>query len=45
MFLWSVGVTLASGDELWPADQLGFVRSAIQACPNAVDFIVVGTDG
>ena len=29
------------GDELWPADQLGFVRSAIQACPNQVDFIVV----
>ena len=29
------------GDELWPADQLGFVRSAIQACPNQVDFVVV----
>jgi rubredoxin len=33
------------GDELWPADQLGFSRSAINACPNSVDFIVVrGTD-
>ena len=29
------------GDELWPADQLGFVRSAIQACPNQVDFVIV----
>ena len=29
------------GDELWPADQLGFSRSAINACPNQVDFIVV----
>ncbi|CAL6402571.1 unnamed protein product [Bathycoccus prasinos] len=29
------------GDELWPADQLGFSRSAINACPNTVDFIVV----
>lgn len=24
------------GDELWPADQLGFVRSALNACPNQV---------
>jgi rubredoxin len=29
------------GDELWPADQVGFVRSALNACPNQVDFIVV----
>lgn len=29
------------GDELWPADALAFSRSAISACPNTVDFIVV----
>ncbi|CAL53651.1 Rubredoxin-type fold [Ostreococcus tauri] len=29
------------GDELWPADALAFTRSAISACPNTVDFIVV----
>lgn len=29
------------GDELWPADKLAFTRSAINACPNAVDFIIV----
>ena len=28
------------GDELWPADQLGFVNSAIKACPNEVVFEV-----
>merc|ERR1712032_87369 len=28
------------GDELWPADSLAFVRSAINATPNQVDFIV-----
>jgi len=28
------------GDELWPADQLGFTRSAINACPNSVWFVV-----
>lgn len=33
------------GDELWPADQLGFSRSAINACPNQVDFIVVRGPG
>ena len=33
------------GDELWPADQLGFSRSAINACPNTVDFIVVRGPG
>ncbi|ABO96587.1 predicted protein, partial [Ostreococcus lucimarinus CCE9901] len=29
------------GDELWPADALAFSRSAISACPNTVDFVVV----
>lgn len=29
------------GDELWPADSLGFTNTAINACPNQVDFIVV----
>jgi len=33
------------GDELWPADQLGFSRSAINACPNTVDFIIVRGPG
>lgn len=29
------------GDELWPADKLAFTNSAISACPNSIDFIVV----
>ena len=29
------------GDELWPADKLGFTRSAIQAAPSPVTFVVV----
>eukprot|EP00854_Cymbomonas_tetramitiformis_P012674 gene12674-14982_t len=29
------------GDELWPADSLGFTNTAIKACPDDVDFIVV----
>ena len=29
------------GDELWPADKVGFTRSAIQACPTAIDFVVL----
>ncbi len=33
------------GDELWPADALAFSRSAISACPNEVDFIVVRGGG
>lgn len=33
------------GDELWPADALAFSRSAISACPNAVDFVVVRGGG
>ncbi|PWA82382.1 rubredoxin family protein [Artemisia annua] len=28
------------GDELWPADRLGFTKTAIQACPDAVYFVV-----
>lgn len=32
------------GDELWPADNVAFVRSAINATPNAVDVIVVRGD-
>ncbi|CAG9467492.1 unnamed protein product [Pedinophyceae sp. YPF-701] len=28
------------GDELWPADKLGFTRSAIQACPSPVAFVI-----
>jgi len=27
------------GDELWPADSVGFTRSAVQACPDRVYFI------
>lgn len=29
------------GDELWPADSLGFTNTAINACPDDVDFIVI----
>ena len=29
------------GDELWPADKLGFTRSAIQAAPSPVTVVVV----
>ena len=29
------------GDELWPADKLGFARSAIGACPSPVCFVYV----
>jgi len=29
------------GDELWPADNVGFTNTAVKACPGAVDFIVV----
>jgi rubredoxin len=29
------------GDELWPADKVTFTRSAITACPNAIDFVVM----
>ncbi|KAL4418902.1 hypothetical protein ABPG77_004055 [Micractinium sp. CCAP 211/92] len=29
------------GDELWPADKLGFARSALQAAPSPVTLIVV----
>lgn len=29
------------GDELWPADKLGFTRSAIQAAPSPVTIVVV----
>jgi len=29
------------GDELWPADQLGFVRTAVQACPGQVDIVYI----
>ena len=29
------------GDELWPSDKLGFTRSAIQAAPSPVTFVVV----
>jgi rubredoxin len=29
------------GDELWPCDKAAFTRSAINATPNTVDFIVV----
>jgi len=29
------------GDELWPADSVGFCNTAINACPNVVDFVVV----
>jgi rubredoxin len=29
------------GDELWPADQLGFVRSALQAAPSPVTVVFV----
>jgi hypothetical protein len=29
------------GDELWPTDKLGFTRSAIQAAPSPVTFVVV----
>ncbi|BDA49209.1 hypothetical protein COCOBI_13-3190 [Coccomyxa sp. Obi] len=29
------------GDELWPADKLGFTRSAIGACPSPVCFVYV----
>ena len=32
------------GDELWPADKLGFTRSAIQAAPSPVTFVVVKGD-
>ncbi|PKI54578.1 hypothetical protein CRG98_025092 [Punica granatum] len=28
------------GDELWPADKLGFTKTAIQAKPDSVDFVV-----
>eukprot|EP00894_Picocystis_sp_ML_P001626 jgi/Pico_ML_1/52143/g2901.t1 len=28
------------GDELWPADKLGFTRTAIQAKSEYVDFVV-----
>ena len=31
------------GDELWPADKLGFSRSAIGACPSPVCFVYVRT--
>ena len=30
------------GDELWPADKLGFSRSAIGACPSPVCLVYVG---
>ena len=29
------------GDELWPADKLGFARSALNACPSPVTIVVV----
>eukprot|EP00238_Polyblepharides_amylifera_P008869 CAMPEP_0196580084 /NCGR_PEP_ID=MMETSP1081-20130531/26915_1 /TAXON_ID=36882 /ORGANISM="Pyramimonas amylifera, Strain CCMP720" /LENGTH=242 /DNA_ID=CAMNT_0041899867 /DNA_START=74 /DNA_END=802 /DNA_ORIENTATION=+ len=29
------------GDELWPADNVGFTNTAIQACPGAVDFVTI----
>jgi hypothetical protein len=29
------------GDELWPADKVTFTRSAIQACPNAIDLVIL----
>lgn len=29
------------GDELWPADKLGFANSAINACPSPVAFVYV----
>ena len=29
------------GDELWPADNVGFCNTAIKACPGAVDFVVI----
>ncbi|KAI8109368.1 hypothetical protein M9434_000652 [Picochlorum sp. BPE23] len=32
------------GDELWPSDKLGFTRSAIQAAPSPVTFVVVKGD-
>jgi hypothetical protein len=28
------------GDELWPADKLGFSKTAIQAKPDSVYFVV-----
>lgn len=28
------------GDELWPADKLGFTKTAIQAKPESVFFVV-----
>ena len=28
------------GDELWPADKLGFTKTAIQAKPDSVYFVV-----
>lgn len=28
------------GDELWPADKLGFTKTAIQAVPDSVYFVV-----
>eukprot|EP00239_Pterosperma_sp_CCMP1384_P006630 CAMPEP_0197845508 /NCGR_PEP_ID=MMETSP1438-20131217/2428_1 /TAXON_ID=1461541 /ORGANISM="Pterosperma sp., Strain CCMP1384" /LENGTH=268 /DNA_ID=CAMNT_0043456827 /DNA_START=27 /DNA_END=833 /DNA_ORIENTATION=- len=29
------------GEELWPGDNVGFTKTAINACPNEVDFIVL----
>lgn len=29
------------GDELWPADKLGFANSAINACPSPVAFVYI----
>lgn len=28
------------GDELWPADKLGFTKTAIQAKPDSIYFVV-----
>lgn len=28
------------GDELWPADKLGFTKTAIQAKPDSVYFVI-----
>ncbi|MCI18848.1 protein enhancer of SOS3-1, partial [Trifolium medium] len=33
------------GDELWPADKLGFTKTAIQAKPDSVYFVVSSRPG
>ncbi|KAG6500177.1 hypothetical protein ZIOFF_040017 [Zingiber officinale] len=33
------------GDELWPVDKLGFTKTAIQAKPDSVYFVVNSTEG